>query len=155
MITFAYNAAAHALVIVCTAAVEHTTKQHEDFMAAVQKLDDDGAAHGRPVSFLLVLDPGTPSPSAYWRQLYAEQRAGLKSPQAHIAIVTQSAVLRGVLTAMNWIKPDPAHVKSVHHASVQDAVTWLEQARQEPLPQLVSLYGLARANARTAVSEAG
>jgi hypothetical protein len=155
VITSAYNAQAHALVVVCWPAAEYPAKLHEELMAAIQKADDQGAARNHSVAIMLVLDPGAPAPGATWRQRYAEQRAAMRSPRVCISIVTQSMVLRGVLTAMNWLKPEPPHVKSAPHSTIQESIAWHEATRGTRIPELASLCEHARANAGTAVSRTG
>ena len=87
----AYNPQIHALVVVCPAAPEYPAAQHEAFLAAVRKLDDDGVAHGSDIAMMVVLDPNSPPPSARWRQRYAEQRAACRSRRVYSSVVTESA----------------------------------------------------------------
>jgi hypothetical protein len=78
------------------------------------------------VALILELMPGTEPPDAFWRRRFAVQRQAMRAPCVFTSIVTTSKVLRGVLTAINWISPAPAHVKSVHHATVDEAAAWIE-----------------------------
>jgi len=52
------------------------------------------------------------------------------SPHAiAIAVLFRSALIRGALTAVNWIKPPPAPVKAF--GSVADSAPWLRQRFEE------------------------
>ena len=60
----------------------------------------------------------------------AEPELQRLSPHAiAIAVLFRSALIRGALTAVNWIKPPPAPVKAV--GSVADSAPWLRQRFEE------------------------
>jgi hypothetical protein len=124
MIELAYDPASHLLA--CIASGVRSTAENERLLAAIDELDRGGRADRHPVGFLLELANGSSPPDAHWRRRFAEQRQAMKAPRVFTAIVTTSTLLRGVLTAMNWISPPPVHVKSVHHATREEAEAWLE-----------------------------
>jgi hypothetical protein len=56
----------------------------------------------------------------------AEPELERLSPHAiAMAVLFRSALIRGALTAVNWIKPPPAPVKAF--GSVADSAPWLRQ----------------------------
>lgn len=60
----------------------------------------------------------------------AEPELQRLSPHAiTIAVLFRSALIRGALTAVNWIKPPPAPVKAF--GSVADSAPWLRQRFEE------------------------
>lgn len=60
----------------------------------------------------------------------AETELQRLSPHAiAIAVLFRSALIRGALTAVNWIKPPPAPVKAF--GSVADSAPWLRQRFEE------------------------
>lgn len=72
--------------------------------------------------------------TANQRRRIAEWLAGPElqqlSPHAiAIAVLFKSALIRGALTAVNWIKPPPAPVKAF--GSVADASPWVKQRLDE------------------------
>jgi hypothetical protein len=71
-------------------------------------LDADAAARGGvSLSFLVVSNPRLERPNASWRRRFAELRPKLRAPRRISVLVTGSAVLRGVMTVLNWLQPPP------------------------------------------------
>lgn len=124
MIRLAYEPFAHLLCAVASG--ERSGAENEKLIAAIDELDRHGVAHEHAVAFALELSARSTPPDAHWRQRFAMQRQGMKAPRVFTSIITTSQVLRGVLTAMNWISPTPPHVKSVHHATIDEAAAWIE-----------------------------
>jgi len=124
MIQLAYDPSAHLLCAVASG--QRSSTENEKLVAAIDELDRDGVAYKHTVALALELSPTSAPPDAYWRRRFAIQRQGMKAPRVFTSIITTSKVLRGVLTAMNWISPMPPHVKSVHHVTIDEAAAWLE-----------------------------
>jgi hypothetical protein len=138
MVNLAYDSTLHVLVVYV--AGPQDAPDHEKIIGAVGRLDRDGRDHDRKVAFMLVLGPGTQPPNAHWRRRYAEQRKALAAPRVFISVITESAVLRGVMTAMNWISPDPPHVKSLHHATFLESAAWIERSQGTAFASLRRLF---------------
>jgi hypothetical protein len=138
MVNLSYDPGSHVLVVYV--AGPQGTPDHEKVLEAIGKLDRDGRDRNRKVAFILLLGPETQAPNAYWRRRYAEQRKALVAPRVFISVITESAILRGVMTAMNWISPDPPHVKSVNHATFLDSAAWVEQSQGTPVVLLRRLF---------------
>jgi len=109
-----------------------------EFEREVRNLPDGFAA-------ILVTDPGVEAVPASWRKRMAQFNDSVQARQYLLAIVTPSSVVRGILTAINWLSPArPGHVRKAHE-TFGEGQAWLEKHRGRPLPQLIELYGLARA----------
>jgi hypothetical protein len=137
MVNLAYDSATHVLVGYVVG--QPTAAENEVFMAEIDKLDRNGRDHGRTVAMLLVLGPDAQAPDAHWRRRFAEQRKALVAP-VYASVVTTSAVLRGVLTAMNWMFTPPSHVKTQHHATFEEGAAWIERSQGTPQATLRRLY---------------
>lgn len=136
MVSLAYDLATH--VLVGYVGGQATAAENEVLMAEIDKLDRNGRHRGKTVAMLLVLGPDAQAPNAHWRRL-AEQRKALVAP-VYISVVTTSAVLRGVLTAMNWMFTPPSHVKTQHHATFEEGAAWIELSQGTPQATLRRLY---------------
>lgn len=72
-----------------------------------------------------------------------------KSPPQRlvVAVVSSSVVLRALATALNWLKPPPAHVTVASFASFDDAVVFAERERHETLPELYQYFDAVQGRA--------
>lgn len=149
MIELAYSPSFHVL---CTyASGSQIAAENENLLSTIDALDRNGLKEKRSVAFLLDLAPGCDPPDAHWRRRFAEQRRNMTAPRVFVSVITMSSVLRGVMTAMNWINPDPPHVKSMHHATREEAMAWIELVQGTPLSTLRSLFDrLASSTRKTA-----
>jgi hypothetical protein len=94
-------------------------------------------------TFVHVVDPGQEAPSPSWRRRLADSRPATLSLRN--VIVTSSFVHRGVLTAINWLRPPAPGQKIVPLATFEAAVAWVEAERGgQPFPILRTLYAKAR-----------
>jgi hypothetical protein len=93
-------------------------------------------------TFVLVIDPGQETPSPLWRQRIAEART--TTQPFRIVIVTSSVVMRGVMTAINWIRPNGAGQKTVSRATLEETIAWLEAEGGRARPIVPTLYAKAR-----------
>ena len=62
---------------------------------------------------ILMVDRGNPPPSAKWRKRIADTTAKLRTEGAVFVLCAESPLIRGVLTAINWIRPPPYAVRIV------------------------------------------
>src|SRR5579871_5828259 len=93
---------------------------------------------------LLVVDAGNPVPDAKWRRRIADASADIKPP-ALFGLVSESRLVRGTVTAINWIRP-PAYTIGIH-STFEDAVAWAERERGTKLPLFHDLLKEARSRA--------
>ena len=92
---------------------------------------DDG--RGTRPSVMIIQDPGYPPPNAHVRQQVA---AMTDDPRFHAvtAIVTTNTVIRGVVTAINWIRRRQSDEQLF--SDTASALAWLEKQRGASIPAL-------------------
>lgn len=151
MFFLSYDPSRHALVGFAAPGAR-TDADYEQTLAAVEKLDRDGKLANKPIAFVLVVDTHSERPAPKWRRRLAEQRRDLTSPQVFMTIVSPSALTRGVMTAMNWVSPPPAHVQMVNHATIAEAAAWIERLQGTSGATVQRMFEEARARASTARS---
>jgi hypothetical protein len=95
---------------------------------------------------LLVVDPGDHIPTSKWRKKFAEIRNG--SRPHRLAFISQSAIARGVITAIDWLQAPTSEQRVVAWSTVEEGIAWIERERRESLPILRTLYVDARRAAR-------
>jgi hypothetical protein len=122
----------NAHVMLASMAGGQTTAEHERVYAAIAELDRSGHGRNAPIGFVYLVGRDNPAPDAHWRRRFAEQRKTFASPRVYLSIVTQSALMRGVLTAMNWVVPEPRNMTSVTHSTFEDCATWIERVQGTP-----------------------
>lgn len=108
------------------------TIEDRDYQAYVDHIGRiDAAWAGRDGAAVLIVDSGVPPPSSAWRRRIADASARLESRPV-FALVTSSPLIRGVVTAINWIRP-PSYPHAVV-ATPEEAFAWAEQQLGRPLP---------------------
>jgi hypothetical protein len=137
----------NAHVMVAAMASGQTQEEHAQVYAAIAELDRSGHEHARPIAFVYLVAEDNKAPDAHWRRRFAEQRRAFRSPRVFLSIVTQSAVMRGVLTAMNWIVPQPRIMTSTTHATFAECAAWIEQVQGTPRAVLARLCNEVQWNA--------
>lgn len=151
MYGFGYSSEYHVLVVVARAEAG-SDADHEGLLRRLDRTDRDAAWRGRAVGVLFVTQARTPPPSVYWRQRFAEQRWTWRSPRVLMSFVSPSAIQRGVLTAIDWLRPAPAHLTTSQHPKLAEAVAWLEEQHGTPGSVISQLTQAAQAPAlRTSV----
>ena len=114
----------------------------EQYLASIRRLDE--ACRGRELpAGILVADPGNPPPNATWRRRIADETRSLAT-RPLFAMVTTSLVLRGVVTAINWIRPPPYEFATFER--FDDALAWVEARRGRKLAIGQRLLAEARAS---------
>lgn len=81
------------------------------YLRCIAELDVIAASLDRPVLVQLI-DPDNALPDARWRRRMAEATQTVRSKPFYV-LVTDSAAVRGVLTAINWIRPPPFELEVV------------------------------------------
>jgi hypothetical protein len=121
-----------ACVMIASMAAGQTAEDHQRVYDAITALDQKGHERGHPIAMVFLVSSDNPAPDADWRRRFAEQRKSLSSPRVFVSIVTRSAVMRGVLTAMNWMVPQPRHMTSLMHATFEECAAWVERVQGTP-----------------------
>jgi hypothetical protein len=113
-----------------------TDAEREEVLAAWERFHRVG--RGRLAFGVVLVDEGG-SPNAKWRRRLSALQASYPGP-LHIGIVTRQAMARGVLTAIEWLKPR----ESLYHAYGFDtfdaAVAKFEAIGGRPLHTLRTLF---------------
>jgi hypothetical protein len=121
-----------------------------DFRAVVESLSALNQHAMGPMGFiLLVIDAGDHIPPAPVRREIAELRR--RGRPHRLAFVTQSAIARAAITAIDWLQPPRANQRVKPWSTVREGVVWLELEHGGALPALEELYMNLRrgANAST------
>ncbi len=85
------------------------------------------------LTIMIVQDPGYPLPGPNVRKAVAEMTSPV-SFKAITAVVTKNALMRGVHTAMNWLRPK--HYAEEVWPDASTAIAWLEREKKRPLPHV-------------------
>jgi hypothetical protein len=114
-----------------------------DFQASVDSFSALNEHGMGPLGFImLVVDEGDHIPPAPFRRQFAELR---KRGRPHrLAFISQSAIARGVITAIDWLQPPRADQQVKAWTTVSEGVEWLELEHGAPLSALMALYASAR-----------
>jgi hypothetical protein len=137
----AFDPELRAAVLILTGA----TNSDADYQAYVDTITEfDERCAGRDGAVVLVVDDKNPPPSAAWRKKIADSSAHLKSKPV-FALVSTSVLVRGVVTAINWIRP-PSYAHAVA-STPQEAFQWAERQLGRSLP-FERLYAQARSLAQ-------
>jgi len=127
-------------------------------MSGDHNTDDDYARYVEAISspvltgtspravMLFVVDRDNPVPNAAWRKKIAA--ASVYTTRPIFALITASPIIRGVATALNWLRPPTYEISTF--AEFDAAVRWAEKHRGEPLPAAHRLLKEARAKAEQA-----
>jgi hypothetical protein len=140
-------------VLLLVIAGPQTSASHESLHAEIAKLDRVAHDRGGPMGIMFLLAPDTPAPDAYWRRRFAEQRRACISPHVFMSLVTESAVIRGVVTAMNWVVPEPPHWTTATHATFDESAGWIERKHGAPKAVLRRLYEDARSPSMSSLKD--
>ncbi len=89
---------------------------------------------------ILCVDADYPRPSAQWRKRIADVRNNTPFAQFCFALVTTSALVRGALTAINWLSRPAPGFHAAAFATFDEAKRWAEEKRGAPVPALEQLH---------------
>lgn len=93
--------------------------------------------------YVIIVDPGNPPPSALWRRRIADASVDVRSNPL-ISVVTSSALIRGVATAINWLRPPPYEMCA--HETLTQTAAWIRsRTSADVLAVLTRLEREARA----------
>jgi hypothetical protein len=120
------------------------------YVATFTLVDAVALQHELPAG-ILVVDRGNPMPNAVWRKRMAEASSSLKS-RPLVAFASESPLVRGVVTAINWLRPAPFEFTVT--STFDDAVRWIEQKRQFPCKVFFPMMAELRAEADAASAPA-
>jgi hypothetical protein len=132
------------------------TRQEEDierFANSHQRVDAIARVQHRGALFVVVPDSEYPSPRARDRMRFAQLKdAALGSPSLLI-LVTKSAIVRSVVTAVSWLSPQHEGWRTIACDSFMEAMARAEQFRPSSGSSLRAMERNIRA--RLQVRQAG
>lgn len=115
----------------------------EEYLLAIATMDAMGATFQRPVA-VQYHDPNCTPPTAPWRKRIADASTAIKS-QALFCLVSPSPLIRGVVTAINWLRPPSFEFTTC--ATIEDAADWIADRRGYAGGNLQALLAEARTDA--------
>ena len=99
---------------------------YEKSLTDMLRMDKHAAGSGMALTYVCVVDSQVPRPPAVWRKRFSDANFGVKAERFYFVMVTNSMMIRGVYTAVNWVTPkrNGQHYGVV--GSIDDAQRWLE-----------------------------
>jgi hypothetical protein len=116
---------------------------------AWRRADALAYAQGRGALFVILPDAGYPTPNSRERRRFADLESACLSAPSLLILVTQSPLLRGILTAVSWIYPRNARWRSVACESFADALLQAEDYRSTASAPLKAMASRLRAGIKT------
>jgi hypothetical protein len=145
MFTWAFDPV-HAAAVMVFSGTSNSDRDFEEYLRVLGRLDGLAAERESAV-VILVADPENPIPNATWRKRIADATAEVRTKNALFVMVSASAIARGVVTAINWIRKPPYDVGTV--ATFDEAIDLCEaRGKARPPAILRGLLAEARENAR-------
>ena len=120
-------------------------EDYERCVSSMYAFEAEQRNHPEGIVAVLVSDPGIPPVPPSWRKRMAEFNQSVQASPYLLSIVTPSAVIRGILTAINWLSPPRKGHERVAHETFAQACDWVDRHRGQPQPRLRELHQAARA----------
>jgi hypothetical protein len=137
MIVYAYDRTSSALLAHVWGA--STDGALNEFVTMFRRLDTEATLGMMPITIIDV-DPRAQRLNAPQRRTISDAFANARSPVHLVAVVTTSAVHRGVGKVIAWLSPAGERRRAAFHATVRDAFRWCEGERGAPIPILKMLH---------------
>ncbi len=138
MFAYAYDKVSGTMVgVLARPFNEEADNQH--LLEAIDKQQAEVPSPKASGVFILAVDPQYPQPNAKWRRRFAEARGQVRFAKMFFAVVTPEASLRGVLTAVNWVRPTSARFEADTFSTFEEAVRWAEERRGDAAKTLRKL----------------
>jgi hypothetical protein len=142
MHTFAYDK--HSVTLVQILSGQSTESDYKEMVQVTQIMDRDAALSLYGSLQILVIDPGYANPNASQRKMIADTVDGFKARRYLFALVTDSSLIRGVLTAISWLRKERMNFHSSYHATFEDAARWAKSHDRAEIAPLHKLLIAAR-----------
>lgn len=84
--------------------------------------------------YALIVDPENPRPNAFWRKRIADASSDVRSNPL-VSLITTSAAIRSVVTAINWFRPPTYSIKC--HESLEAAAAWARAHRSSDVLEIM------------------
>jgi hypothetical protein len=135
---------AEELLLVAVAGLPPTPDaDYAHLVATFDRLGADACRRCLPGIMVIVADRDSNVPSATWRQRIAESHKRWHRP-LRIALVTDSAIIRGVSTALRWMSGSRSTMTRSTHSVLAEAVDVLERETGRRLPRIQELHDSVR-----------
>jgi hypothetical protein len=145
MFTEGYDPKRHALVVLYSGR-KNTDADYADAARSIERAAADAAAFGAMATLLIVIEGDVGNPDAKQRKRFAE--AENQFQKLRFALVSQSKIVQGIFTVIQWLtKGDPNVHRSIH-PDVPAALAWMTRELGEPVGYLEELLASARKAAR-------
>lgn len=113
---------------------------HARYVDRFQDFDARSREHKAPV-FILLAEAGSEPPDAKWRKRIADASRNVNE-NSLVVFVSESTLIRGIVTAINWIRPP--HYATTVVGSIHEAIEWVEKRRPGVRMIVQRLYVEAR-----------
>lgn len=128
MLTLATDEASSVAVWLFTGP-HNSDEDYDRYVASLVDLRRVAAARGGGVGLLFV-ERANPVPNARWRRRIAEASESYP-PNCLFAVVAESVVVRGTVTAINWLRPPTYDLTVV--GTIPEALAWVGARREAPV----------------------
>jgi hypothetical protein len=119
---------------------------YERYVASLSDLREQAKQNGHGTG-LLIAERDNPPPNAAWRRRMAEASSDYP-PNCVYVLVSPSVVVRGIVTAINWLRPATYEFSTV--STLEDGLTWLRAKRDASTVAVVErLVAAVTAEARS------
>ncbi len=106
---------------------ENTDADYQAYIKSFEQLDSIAFHQQKERAvYAVIVDPENPRPSATWRKQVAEASANIRSNPL-VSLITRSAAIRSVVTAINWFRPPTYSIKC--HESLEASAAWIQAQR--------------------------
>jgi hypothetical protein len=141
-----------AMLVLTFAGTSTTSADYEEIVQSIEQLHRD--ASGRLAVAVIVVPKGHAAPNAHWRSRFADANRN-RSGRYLLALVTESPLIRGVFTAVNWLMADKRNYHGYAVASFDEAITTFEKLEGKRLDRLRELFAEAQGRLRQGAVEPG
>jgi hypothetical protein len=141
---YASVAAESGSVVVGVYSGPDTDADHARAIASIVAADAAAVANDEPVVVILVTQRDSASPPPIWRKRMADANQNMRAKAYYFALVSPNGLLRGVLTAINWLNDVPSHHHFEAKATFDEAARWIRKETAGSYPMLESLYERAQ-----------
>jgi hypothetical protein len=116
-------------------------RDYDEMFEPIDLMDKDGANNPMgALHFIVVANAYMGIPNATQRKRIADTIQGFKAKRYWFALVTDSMLARGAMTAISWIQtPKPGTVNTAH-ATFDQAARWAEAQRGTSYKEIHDLY---------------
>lgn len=135
MFTYRFDPA-YAVMVWLFAGETNSDEDYQRYVDTFARADALAAHHPKPAGILYV-ERDNPLPDAKWRERFAEASLTLRTRPA-IAFASPSPLVRGIVTAVNWLRPPPFEFTTTD--TFDEAVRWLEHKRGVPMKIFFDLF---------------